>query len=409
MSSHARRVARHILRHAKDHFIPHDGNGHHPHVLKHRVLLGYSLILVLLKALTIAGSIALPSWSTQASAITPENIFTLTNEARQHLKLPPLTVNSQLAIAARAKAEDMAVNHYFAHTSPAGVTPWTWIKNTGYRYRVSAENLAVHFQEVEDVQSGWMASPSHRANIVDPRFTETGIGIAIGDYEGVPSTFVVQYFAVPKLIDTAPTTTSAPILATAAPTSSTSIEQTFVPAEEEIPAPDATPTQPPEPRIAVTPKQNGYTVQLTSNTIAKATAHVGGVTAELQPGVATTSWTGSITVPPGSIAPGGEPLYLTLEEVNGSSTFAPIATVAPASPIVDVFGQPNAPEPELKLFGFITLRGLNDVAHKSYVFFVLFLATCLLLNILIKFQSQRVSVVAHGTLVLILGIILSRV
>jgi hypothetical protein len=402
MPSRVRRVALHVARHAKDHFIPHEGNQHHPHVLKHRVLFGYSLILVLLKVLTIAGSIALPSWTIQASAITPENILVLTNGARQNLGLSALNVSDKLAIAARAKAEDMAVNQYFAHTSPAGITPWTWIKNTGYRYRVSAENLAVHFHESEDVQSGWMASPSHRANIVDPRFTETGIGIALGEYEGTPTTFVVQYFALPKSATIEVPTTTVAAAPTPTPTSTPAPITEAPPVEE-----NEEPTQAQMAHVIVTPQTDGYAVKLTAEKTVKATVHLGGQTAELAPDTGTSTWSGSIEAPAGSIAPGGESLYVTVQTPDKPLEFQPVATIAPGSETPDIFGRAEKTPPQLKLFGFLTLKGLDDIVHRVYTFFILFLAASLLINILVKFHVQKATVLAHGSLVLVLGIILS--
>src|SRR3989339_311749 len=185
------------LLHLWDHFVPHERNYHHPHVLKHRVLAGYSILLVLLKVLAIIAPIALPSSSLYSSAITPENIVNLTNQTRDNLDLPKLAVNDLLTQAAAAKAQDMAANNYFAHISPSGLTPWSWMIQAGYKYKYAGENLAVHFTSAEGVQEGWLASPSHRANIVNKNYSEIGVGVAMGEFEGFPTTFVVQMFGTP--------------------------------------------------------------------------------------------------------------------------------------------------------------------------------------------------------------------
>lgn len=165
--------------------------------LRHRTLLGFGAIAILLKVLTFTTSLALPSSNTYADAITPANIITLTNMARQDANIPLLTASRTLAQAAQAKAQDMLTNQYFAHTSPAGITPWSWFQKFGYAYLYGAENLAVHYSDAEGVQKGWMLSPSHRANILNRRYTETGVGIAMGDFEGARSIFVVQLFGKP--------------------------------------------------------------------------------------------------------------------------------------------------------------------------------------------------------------------
>jgi cell division septation protein DedD len=395
----------------KDHFIPHEGNGHHPHVLKHRVLVGYSVLLVLLKALAFAGSIALPSSTLFASAITPENIIALTNAARQSIGLSPLHANALLTSAAQAKAQDMATKNYFAHTSPEGVTPWYWIKNAGYRYRYSAENLAVHFTEAEDVQGGWMASPKHRANIVDPRYKDIGIGVAVGDYEGIPSTFVVQYFGITKADVAAQLAAVSTTTVAAAPSSTPSIPENqptstsvaVLPAEPTDPAPE------PEPSVTIVPSQNeNYVIKLAATSTTKAEIHLAGQTTPLIPDLAEPgTLVASIPVQKKDLPSTGETLYLTQEYASGSQETQAIARLASGNQSSALFGYAPEERQEVKLFGIFTLKDLDDAVHRTYIFFVLFLATSLLINILVKFRIQKVSVIAHATAVLGLGIILS--
>lgn len=191
------RHAKTALKHAKDHFVPHGGNKHHPYVLRHHVIFGYALIAVLIKAVIITGSIAYPETNLEATSINPTSILELTNQARASANLPILKMNTLLNSAAQAKARDMLENQYFAHTSPAGLTPWYWIKRSGYQYIKSAENLAVHYSQAEDVQAAWMTSLGHRSHILNPEYTESGVGIAEGTFEKSPSIFVVQYFGRP--------------------------------------------------------------------------------------------------------------------------------------------------------------------------------------------------------------------
>lgn len=85
----------------------------------------------------------------------------------------------------------MAENHYFSHTSPDGRTPWSFVEEAGYRYRLVAENIAQGPSPAPRRHQLWMNSPAHRANILNPNFTETGVGIA-----RVPDgNVVVQLFA----------------------------------------------------------------------------------------------------------------------------------------------------------------------------------------------------------------------
>ncbi len=179
------------------HFVPSERNDHVPHVLKHHVLAGYSLILLLVKAVVFASYILLPASSVFSSAVTADNVIELTNASRKAVGLALLTPEGRLAKAATQKAEDMAANSYFSHASPSGVRAWSLIKSQGYRYAVAGENLAVHYVDAESLQDGWMASPKHRANILDDRFSDIGVGIARGTYKGHDATFVAQMFGTP--------------------------------------------------------------------------------------------------------------------------------------------------------------------------------------------------------------------
>ena len=86
---------------------------------------------------------------------------------------------------------------YFAHNTPDGQTPWSFIAAQGYNYLAAGENLAVNFYQAEDVESVWMNSPEHKANILNQSFEEIGIGIAQGEFQGHNAILVVQMFGLP--------------------------------------------------------------------------------------------------------------------------------------------------------------------------------------------------------------------
>lgn len=125
------------------------------------------------------------------------SIITLTNTDRVSQGEAPLATSTLLARAAQKKADDMLANSYFAHISPLGVTPWYWFTKVGYYYSHAGENLAVHFDDATALEAAWMASPGHRANILKGVYTQIGIGVAHGMYQGEPTTFVVELFATP--------------------------------------------------------------------------------------------------------------------------------------------------------------------------------------------------------------------
>ncbi len=187
-----------MFRRFKDLFVPHEGNNFRPDVLE-RVSVGVMLILILLSFAT--ANLQALLWISSdwlVSTILPAVIVELTNDERYTEDLSLLRRNATLDEAAKLKAEDMAKNEYFAHYSPAGVSPWYWFDQAGYDYLQAGENLAVHFTESSEVIEAWMESPTHKANIMNGQYVEIGVGTAKGEYKGSPTIFVVQLFGVPR-------------------------------------------------------------------------------------------------------------------------------------------------------------------------------------------------------------------
>ena len=112
--------------------------------------------------------------------------------------LPPLSLNLELEAAAKAKAEDMFLNQYFEHVSLSGIDPGQLVKNYGYDYIVTGENLILgNFVDEKEVVQKWMDSPGHRANILNNRFSEIGVAIVKGKYKGQTVWIGVQEFGLP--------------------------------------------------------------------------------------------------------------------------------------------------------------------------------------------------------------------
>lgn len=132
-----------------------------------------------------------------AAGMTPTEVIALANSARVKADLPVLRENSLLAEAAKNKANDMIKNDYFAHTSPKGVEPWVWIKDTGYQYRAAGENLAINYTDATDQHEAWMKSETHRANILSNRYQEIGVAVTKGKIDGKESILTVEFFAAP--------------------------------------------------------------------------------------------------------------------------------------------------------------------------------------------------------------------
>lgn len=116
-----------------------------------------------------------------ASEINSNNVLNQINEKRAESNLPKLKQNTDLSNAASLKAKDMINRSYFEHYA-FGLAPWDFMKMSGYDYLYAGENLAMDFNTSEGIVNAWMSSPAHRANILDPEFTETGVGIIKGEY-----------------------------------------------------------------------------------------------------------------------------------------------------------------------------------------------------------------------------------
>lgn len=183
----------------KDFLIPHVGNDYRPHFFHERSVEVVLVVIIFLSFIYPLQQFVMTRTDLLA-AIYPKALITLANEDRIQNNLSNLTVNPVLAEAARLKAEDMVKNGYFAHNSPTGVTPWYWISKAGYQYLYAGENLAVDFAESDTVNAAWMNSSTHRANILNPNYTEIGIATARGIYQGRETTFVVQMFGRPNTL-----------------------------------------------------------------------------------------------------------------------------------------------------------------------------------------------------------------
>jgi uncharacterized protein YkwD len=110
---------------------------------------------------------------------------------------PPLQSSVLLRRAAEAHAQDMVSHNYFAHEGVDGSTPAQRVSATGYRYQLVGENIASGAQSAAEAAEGWLASPGHCENIMDPRFSESGVAFAANS-SGTPRIYWVQVFAAPR-------------------------------------------------------------------------------------------------------------------------------------------------------------------------------------------------------------------
>ena len=141
------------------------------------------------RAQSIAKALAVPCENTQ---LLPEvsnlelirtAVLCLVNRERAQNGLAPLSTNAALQAAAEGHSEEMIAADYFEHISPSGLTPVERIRMAGYFPSpelgyVIGENIAwgtLSLSTPQAIVAAWMASPGHRANILESRYVETGI------------------------------------------------------------------------------------------------------------------------------------------------------------------------------------------------------------------------------------------
>ncbi len=137
-----------------------------------------------------------------ATEMSINSLLEETNGQRSSNGQASLQINQRLNSAAQAKANDMIARNYWSHNTPDGQEPWVFFENAGYSYQKAGENLAYGFTTSNDTVTGWMNSPSHRANMLDGAFSEVGFGFANGNSynNSGPETVVVAEYGKPQTL-----------------------------------------------------------------------------------------------------------------------------------------------------------------------------------------------------------------
>ncbi|MDD2270260.1 MAG: CAP domain-containing protein [Candidatus Dojkabacteria bacterium] len=174
----------------KELFIPTKKNNYKPYLLRKLFLASYTVILVVVN--TFGGVLGISKIA--ASDINSATLISLTNQERTVAGLNTLNNNSLLVSAAQAKAQNMFEQQYWDHFGPNGETPWQFITASGYSYVYAGENLAKGFRTSEGVVEAWMASPTHRDNILSKNYKDIGIAVVSGVLLGKETILVVQMF-----------------------------------------------------------------------------------------------------------------------------------------------------------------------------------------------------------------------
>lgn len=175
-------------------FVPQESNNHRSKILHHNILLSIIIFLLTLQFFVPIVKASYPSVLGTSIDISSQQLLLLTNQKRQENGQGPLQLNQDLAKAASLKASDMFTKNYWAHNAPDGTTPWVFFRNAGYDYVYAGENLARGFTKADEIINAWMASPSHRDNMLSGNYTEVGFAIVEGKLLGEQTVLVVEMF-----------------------------------------------------------------------------------------------------------------------------------------------------------------------------------------------------------------------
>lgn len=144
---------------------------------------------------------ATPIAEPPSPSVSPESsqILALVNNERAARGLVPMRLNVLLNEAAQGHSATQAAASTIFHVTPSGSNPGDRIAQTGYRFSTWGENVAAGYRDAQSVMDAWMRSPGHCRNVLNPGFTELGVGYVQRD--GDPSRYFdywTQVFARPQ-------------------------------------------------------------------------------------------------------------------------------------------------------------------------------------------------------------------
>jgi len=378
----------------KDIFIPHKGNNYKPHSLHPHRILFHAASAIAIKAVVVILVVFFPlsAWLSPDIALEQgKKIIELTNNIRKNLSLAVLVENQKLNQIAFAKAEDMLLKEYFAHVSPENKGLSYWLSQANFKYAVAGENLAMGFAGPEEVVAAWQKSPTHYANIIDKDYTLIGVGMSEGQFKGVETNLVAQYFAAPVEIE--PVAVVKPTVSIPMPVSA---EKKSVLAEKEIASPIISPEKTKVVTIT-TPVKEEQAVKVEAYLepeTKKAQATVGDTKIVLQKDLSEPNkWSGEAVV--STVSKTSAPLSpaaITVVSNSGKTVVTDIAqeNIQPRqiTPIEQYFFLKNHPTKNLEL-----IFNISSIYFKI----ILFLAIMsLLLNIFIEVRRQHPHLIASG-------------
>lgn len=154
------------------------------------------VLIVLIEAAVIIPSFFILPRNGFLAAVLPEALTNLANKGREQAGLPALQTNPLLAQAAEAEAQGLIKQSYFSDNTPKSDMLWLSLARVGYTYHRAGVALGVGFFDSRDLALAWQHTPAEGA-LRNSAFSEIGVGVAAGNYQGRNSLYVVEFFGEP--------------------------------------------------------------------------------------------------------------------------------------------------------------------------------------------------------------------
>lgn len=147
------------------------------------------------KYVWVANAKALSTVKTTKYKGTENEIVRLVNVERKKRGIASLKSSTQLKNMAYLRNYDMVQERYFAHISPRYGRWANMLYSSEYEFKYAGENLAAGFTTARSFVKGWMDSPTHRANLLNPRFREIGVAVSPGNSRSYYQSYATQWFS----------------------------------------------------------------------------------------------------------------------------------------------------------------------------------------------------------------------
>jgi uncharacterized protein YkwD len=134
-----------------------------------------------------------------AETINPSDIVLYINNERMRVGAPPLRENATLTKAAQMRADVILKYQNFSHQDPnEHIQLDTVLPMVNYPFRYASENIGMGDSSARAFVNGFMSSPSHKENLLNPELQETGVALVTGPYKQYYVNIAVQLFAIPS-------------------------------------------------------------------------------------------------------------------------------------------------------------------------------------------------------------------